>query len=118
MSALELEIMRRNARLRAWRGCGFPVEGEWRLYPGPQAYLVLGCAVCSYARVRAWPGGEFRAASDGGVGRMNLSAESLSENEQSALRVVLSYACPHLAPMLSPAPPEVEAAAELEVLSG
>jgi hypothetical protein len=48
--ALRLEVAKRNARLRAWKGSGVPLGGRpWEIQPSPSGWYVrarLGCWVC------------------------------------------------------------------------
>jgi hypothetical protein len=86
-----------------------PVEGGWDLYEG-YPYVTLRCAVCldgtaldladDYTPVEPWE-----------------SADPYVQTEREAVRG-FSHACPHLAPLLLPDPPEVKAIAELELLAG
>jgi ribosomal protein L34E len=102
--ALGLEVLRRNARLRAWRGAGVPVEGHWeRRSPGAFT-LFLGCAACGQRASR--------------VERIRpLLLKRLPRVEAAAVES-LRRRCSHLAPILGADPPEVLAITELELLAG
>jgi hypothetical protein len=104
-------IAHRNARFRAWRAYGVPVEGEWRLVTGRPYFgvLDLGCAVClSDARNYAPAGGA--------PGRAELIARLVNaERELFAFRQLL---CSHLTPLLGADPPEVQEITRLELLAG
>jgi hypothetical protein len=120
MTSLELELLRRNARLRAWRAYGVPVEGGWQLdLPGttPRALwcdLKLGCGVCN------------RRGQSQSVNALGRHAEGLLTALAAAERQALSRwwrsgwvaVCSHLAPLLGVDPPEVLAILELELLGG
>ncbi len=109
---LYLETQRRNARFRAWRAYGVPVEGGWsnvRIEDGQQyasAGLQLGCGTCG------------RAA------RTVCGEEWYHKDPVDAEWVVLTGLdagtplCVHLAPLLEDDPPEVQALWELELLAG
>jgi hypothetical protein len=106
-------LAQRNARLRAWRACGVPVEGGWR--PGdPQRdfarpRLTLRCGSC---------GGE--PLTRGMGSRMPLATvlANLNDHERASVEEWLGRGCPHLAPLLGEDPPEVQALTTLELLAG
>jgi hypothetical protein len=109
MTALELEIMRRNALLSAWREVGVPVEpapwlrnrGPWHLGGADRRvqYFDLRCTACgdNTATVRGW-------------------RETAEETQQRVIREAIESGCHHLTPLLSPPPPEVLALASLLML--
>jgi hypothetical protein len=101
MSAdLALEIHRRNARLRAWRAYGVPVEGGWE-----GTGLMLRCGVC----LGPWRGVKLSG---------HVRTQHLAWQEVQLVRAMRRRDCPHLAPLLGDDPPEVTAIAELELLAG
>lgn len=103
MSAdLHLEIARRNARLRAWRAHGAPVEGGWCLALHGSVKLSLRCEACPFAAGEVWAGPEHM--------------EAVEHDEVS--RLVRSCPCPSLAPLLGPDPEEVRNLTGLELLAG
>lgn len=107
---LHYELIRRNARLRAWRGQGMPLEGAWQQgsVPGELAHLVLRCRRCalryeiSYREV-PWPA---------------PLPQALSRQEQVVIGCFRLSGCAHLSPLLDRDPPEVRAVWELELLAG
>jgi hypothetical protein len=110
MADLQLELLRRNARLRAWRAVGVPIEGGWALRGRSSfswGHLRLRCSACG------------RSDNDGAAG----SAGMVAHAERLAIRQMLTpdlpNPCPgHLAPLLGEDPPEVLAILELELLAG
>jgi hypothetical protein len=115
MTSLESAIARRNARLRAWRWVGgVPVEGGWRLSSVGYPRIVLCCLTCG-RQVE-------RITRPEGMRDTEILAVLCVMHGMPALlaraEVWPPLICPHLAPLLSPEdPPEVEAAAELELLT-
>jgi hypothetical protein len=113
MADLQLELLRRNARLRAWRAVGVPVEGGWvhgagvYRYAGehPLVLLTLRCGSC----------GQYSARAAKAPTPFYAMPEALRRCESYHLQ---GYACPHLAPLLGDDPPEVLAILELELLAG
>src|SRR5262245_44577585 len=103
MADLVAELARRNARLRAWRAHGAPVEGGWRIErwrDGARGALDLGCTTCGKRT----------------VDQTSYHPVSLPLIERSALRYLN---CPHLAALLSEEdPPAVQALTQLELLAG
>jgi hypothetical protein len=113
MTPLEAETLRRNARLRAWRDYGLPVEGGWTMekgwYDQPErhsARLLLRCTACPSVEYGTW---------------LCFSEDSTD------LDISLTYyehlhtpPCSHLEPLLEPHDPEevqaLTACALLEVL--
>jgi hypothetical protein len=104
-AALPLEIARRNARLRAYRALGVPVEGEWRPPPpgGSLASIQMGCTSCGYSTLK-------------------LAQFDLERTERNAISLPIPGGrrarCEHLAPLLGEDSPEVRAIYELELLAG
>lgn len=103
MADLAAELAYRNARLRAWKAHGVPVEGGWgeisfksdgKVY----ALLILRCETC-LAIARG-------------------AATEVRYLEVTAARVVGEIACSHLAPLIGADPPEVVALTKLELLAG
>jgi hypothetical protein len=105
MSAdLHLELQKRNARLRAFRALGVPVEGGWeRQDRRGETLLEIRCSVC---------GGDWR-----GRYRARSRAQVLYD-EKTTVRRIVEDGCPHLAPLLQPDPPELAALLDLELLAG
>lgn len=122
-SSLHLAILRRNARFRAWRSAGVPVEGGWRLMqPGRKGHewaaLALRCGACGWEESGGTGGKPWLGKTWGWM---------LEEEEEDALigvdrkptpPSIGDWHCPHLTPLLSPDPPEVVATTELEMLAG
>lgn len=101
MPDLAAELLRRNARLRAWREYGVPVEGGWKEVGSrslvARLWLNVNCGACGayyWERLMECSGGWRHE----GPGRANP--------------------CPHLAPLLGEDPPEVEQLTALELLAG
>jgi hypothetical protein len=109
---LALELARRNARLRAWRGMGVPVRGGWNhsLFVPRQAFLAAGCESCD-----ANVGGNVHAGERWTAGYTRGRLKAVERREFDRLR---RLGCPHLAPLLLPDPPELAALYELELLAG
>jgi type II secretory pathway component PulM len=99
--SLHLELQKRNARLRAYRALGVPVDARWEIRPRGRrssAVLTLGCALCQAGAMKeAW--------SPAGMARAEGEALAFAD-------------CPHLAPLLQPDPPELAALLDLELLAG
>lgn len=103
MSDLSAEVLRRNARLRAFRSFGVPVEGGWQAH-GYGATLQILCSIC---RKRITP----TTLEDGRtpeVLRRILWVE----------RFCLLGSCSHLAPLAGEDPPDLAALIALELLAG
>lgn len=108
--SLELEIVRRNALLSAWREVGgVPVEGGWEVgaedYEGMLRWGVR-CAVCGGIR---WESLRSQEAEE-------LERWSLEWSERTMITRLVDRGCPHLTPLLSPPPESVLALAALLVL--
>jgi hypothetical protein len=98
---LALALLRRNARLRAWRAYGVPVEGGWEEWSDGGVWdFRVRCLAC------------------GGTHTAGLIFEAVLAAEERAIKRHLLSGCPHLAPLLGDDPPEVTAIAELELLAG
>lgn len=106
-----LAVMVRNARFRAWKAYGIPVEGGWVMRGsgyGSGSQLTLTCGVCGVRCERF----SYTSAQEG-----------LVYAEWSALlapsRGIHLARCEHLQRLLDrgPDPPEVIALTELEMLS-
>jgi hypothetical protein len=113
LADLHLELLRRNARLRAWRAYGVPVEGGWDVWLGTPR-LQLRCAACDMianglASMRAGAYGERQL--------INLERKFVKRLINGA-KGYSGPLCPHLAPLLGADPPEVVAILELELLAG
>jgi hypothetical protein len=100
MNGFELALLRRNARLRAWRSYGVPIEGGWELHWSGLAWVRLSCQRCQDRRLEQ-PG---------------HTSRGLAAAEAIALRRAAAQGCPHLAPLLEEDPLEVQAITELELL--
>jgi hypothetical protein len=107
---LSFEAFRRNARIRAWRAQGVPVEGGWNL---TGRALNLHCAVCQAGesfvvhRLLIW----------------NRLPERLAEvlvwaEQEATGRLTHKTGCNHLTSLLGEDPPEILALIELELLAG
>jgi hypothetical protein len=120
MTTFELEVFRRNARLRAWRSLlGLPLEGGWRAYyrttgtpPHWRADLDVRCSACPDASHSSSRGESFLFLSAGSLAAGLVEAERDAWQEIAGEKV---GSCPHLVPLLGPEPPEVAALAELEI---
>jgi hypothetical protein len=100
---LYAEILRRNARLRAWAAFGLPVEGRWDNDDGAWQ-LALKCRSCGSLDYRVYIPIPGRAV-----------AEALAIAERGAVEV---KPCAHLAPLLTEDPEEVRGLTALELLAG
>jgi hypothetical protein len=118
---LRLAVLARNARLRAWKGCGVPVEGGWRLgvpkpmetpdevFVGAWGYIWCGLG-CPSPR----PEGLFLS-----VGEYMPGYRYIRGCVQAEERILREYACEHLRPLLTRRDPvKVSALAKLELLAG
>jgi hypothetical protein len=108
VSAVEdpaLEVAKRNARLRAWRAHGVPVEGRWTFGPDGLS-LALRCSECG------------RGQSGGRPRNRSSLREGLEKKERDYLRELAQKGCYHLALLSGSEPPEVRATLELELLAG
>jgi hypothetical protein len=114
---LAREVLRRNARLRAWRAVGVPVEGGW-VIKGKSRFndrtywidLKLGCSACN-----GWtPGASLNVAVEAGP----LLDRMVHAEKAQIWRWPDRPVCSHLAPLLGDDSPEVLAIAELELLAG
>src|SRR5687767_11872906 len=120
MADLHLELLRRNARLRAWHAYGLPVEGGWRSEghdEGAILYLDLVCRRCGAgrslgARMTALLAEVERHLLEG------LSREEPLRGNPPYPPARMRQACSHLAPLLGEDPPGVRALFELELLAG
>jgi hypothetical protein len=111
-SDLLLELQKRNARLRAWRAYGVPIEGGWEplKFLGHHV-LTLRCGDCGR--------GDWFARPPDATRHQVRRAEVILLDKLSDPKGDGSYTgCPHLAPLLGDDPPEVQAIAELELLAG
>jgi hypothetical protein len=109
MIDLHLEISRRNARLRAWRANGVPVEGGWALQGGA-ARLTLRCGACGITTGPSSHGKSCTPPPPPG-------ASSLARRERFELRHLEAIGCSHLSPLAGSDPPAVIAVYELELLA-
>jgi hypothetical protein len=102
-----LEIARRNARLRAWRAHGVPIEGCWERV-GHSVRVRLRCQACGLEGQPSEP----------------LSSKAEPHRWRTAedwqVRDITDKGCRHLASHLLVAtdPPEVITITELELLAG
>jgi hypothetical protein len=112
VTPLELEILRRNALLRAWREVGgVPrFEGKWSpsLWTDRQVFLGLYCEPCKCS-----VGGNVHAGEHWTPGYTRGRLKCVERREAERAK---RLGCPHLAPLLSPPPPEVLAFAELTLM--
>lgn len=107
MIDLDLVILRRNARLRAWAAYGVPVEGGWH-FRGPGDYwhkLRVWCLACRAS------GSMQETALDS-----SDSLEHMLDSERWAWLGV--FGCAHLQPLLGEDPPEIAELIKLELLAG
>lgn len=119
MADLHLEIARRNARFRAWKAHGVPVEGAWRLEPMPPSFTIaklkVGCSLCGHPHHGSFGPGTPE------IWAMTEIADGLAEQERLAIQMRPDCAeaaeCDHLDALLEDDPPEVRATTELELLS-
>jgi hypothetical protein len=108
----QLELQRRNARLRAFRAYGIPVEGGWS-----GIRFSARCATCNQGVARDLPSARpFAYLKKLGIPPERLRTVEATEGEVIAELVLRG--CPHLSPLLDPEPKEVLAIWELELLSG
>jgi hypothetical protein len=116
---LAVAIHARNARLRAWKGVGVPVEGGWELQhqvmvdmstmravsdSTPVVTLRLRCGRCDRSTHFPHPPDD-------------LSLLSLRRAEAARLESLEWLGCTHLRPLLFSDPPSVVALTALEMLS-
>jgi hypothetical protein len=97
LSRLSREVLRQNARFRAWRALGVPVEGRWE-EGALTVILRLRCLSCSF-----------------GIEKMFTRAIGVAR-QVAAYRPLVC--CDHLEPLRGEAPPALAAIEELELLSG
>jgi hypothetical protein len=113
---LELELLRRNARFRAWRAYGVPVEVRWEVAPErwrPPRTLLLHIACTAGCRLPRYPYAVYS------LGWVYSGADSFAQTERSVLSARQGDRfCPHIAPLFGEDPPEVQALIELELLAG
>jgi hypothetical protein len=103
MADLALELLRRNARLRAWRATGLSFEGGWSLEENGVVWLELCCGQCEgFDQIGCLP-----SERDDGARLLGEILNSLSKQ-----------LCPHLLPLRGEDPPEVLAILELELVAG
>jgi hypothetical protein len=129
LADLHLELLRRNARLRAWRAVGVPVEGGWSepVYTPADGgfyglFASIFCAICVPAGERFKAAPWLHVSASGHVLRpvgydLQPVRQALLNRERELLEARL-HACSHLAPLLGDDPPEVLAILELELLAG
>jgi hypothetical protein len=107
--SLHLELQKRNARLRAFRALGVPVEGGWQPAPDGRLLLQLRCLTCGGPPHQTFTGLE----------RFAVKARGPHGIEGQLIRAIQRLTrCPHLAPLLQPDPPELAALLDLELLAG
>jgi hypothetical protein len=118
---LRLAVLARNARFRAWKGYGVPVEGGWRLgVPEPMetpdevfvgAWGFIRCGLgCKPPR----PEGLFLS-----VGEYVQGYRYIRGCVEAEERILRGYGCEHLRPLLTRRDPvEVRAITKLELLAG
>jgi hypothetical protein len=104
---IEREFFRQNARLRAWRAHGMPVEGRW--YRSLDDGLRLRCVECAKGYAIAVVPALFP--------ELTLAA-ALKRSLEVAVRSIEEQGCPHLLPLLKDDPPEVASTLALELLAG
>jgi hypothetical protein len=109
VTELERQLLYRNARFRAWRTHGAPVEGEWRKDWREGYDLLLRCSSCGHA---------LRADLKPAQIRYEGLADAMSRREAALLEMLPGRGCSHLAPLLDEDPQEVLALLELELLVG
>jgi hypothetical protein len=107
-ASLHLELLRRNARLRAFRALGVPIVGGWR-YVGRMS---LRDDPFGREWAQWWARCGACASGERDILLSDPEALEIYEEEQGVPR------CPHLAPLLQPDPPELAALLDLEILAG
>lgn len=100
MSAIDIEIRRRNARLRAWAKYGAPVEGRWVRH-GSAVAVHVGCTIC-----RTGQSDKFRDA-----------PLAMAGFERKMIRMITVRGCAHLSSLLHEDPPEIQRLTRLELLA-
>lgn len=105
--AIQRQCLRRNARIRAYRGAGVPIAGQWTPARGigglPLAELELRCEVCG---------------ADGTTSCNTLEGHGEAERRLVA-ELAIALGCRHLFAFLNiEDSAEIQAVAELELLSG
>lgn len=109
-SRFALEVARRNARLRAWRAYGLPVEGAWA--QAPSGYqLQLACGRC-LASAQALISSLLLSTAD-----LSTFTRALPEYERHTLRRLEGKGCAELAPLRGGDPAAVREIWALELLS-
>jgi hypothetical protein len=91
---LAAALAARNARFRAWRERGVPIEGEWAVDKNGLAIAWLSCARCPELV---------------GNAAVTRGASQLAFREKQIIQLLLDDGCPHLAPLLDKDPPEIRA---------
>jgi hypothetical protein len=112
MADVLLEMQKRNARFRAYRAVGVPVEGGWEpLKLLGHHLLTVRCGDCGR--------GDWFARPPDATRHQIRRAEVILIDNLFDPRGDGSYTgCSHLAPLLGVDPPEVLAILELELLGG
>jgi hypothetical protein len=100
VTGVEAELLRCNARLRAWRAYGLPLHGRWQLLgdparPHPLIRVGLHCEACG-----AIAGGALDFSGE-------LGFTTGEEAERGLVEQLLAKGCSHAAPMLAPMPEAV-----------
>jgi hypothetical protein len=116
VSVIEREVKRRNALFRAWVAHGVQVNGRWEVLvdgmTGRVGFrLTLGCALAEcHGSKYTWGGDRW-----GWTDPAALASFEAEKLRRSSTREHIG-GCPHLAPLLQPPPPEVEALVPLMLL--
>jgi hypothetical protein len=126
MASLEAELAYRNARLRAWRVYGVPLDGAWALKasgerPWADGPFTIAGVECIWLYLYC----DFCGQVPSGCGQLvtpDWLAEqpdgTLARLEKGLTNNAVARGCTHLTPLLSEDPPEVLELTKLELLAG
>jgi hypothetical protein len=105
MDDIDLELLRRNAWLKAWRDAGHSIEGRWTL--GQYCELDLSCAAC-----------KLKLAARVNLQRGDTLAEAMNRREQGLYESAALRGCEHFEPLQREPPDEVRVLFALALLEG
>jgi hypothetical protein len=116
---LELEIARRNARLRAFRGLGVPVEGGWERSEYGLYYVTLRCLLCQGPAKTEQLQSSVALVMGRGLDRPNWIGAAREAELNAAFATCLGVRWKqHLDRLWEEDPPGLAALYELELLAG
>jgi hypothetical protein len=98
MSVFDVEIRRRNARLRAWASSGISVEGHWVRI----GKAIVAHVACTHCR-------------EGQSSRFNGAPVGMALFEKQLVSKIVEIGCSHLQPLLGNDPEEISARTSFEL---